>query len=156
MQYCKELNILCMSTTVSSLETGKTLAREILARKLAACVQLDQGVISLYRWKGELCEEAEVRLVIKSLPGCEAALQELLARHHPYELAQFLVEPMSASQAYAKWVHAEVAMPPVQAARFGSSTWCPRRSCRPGRRRNRRAGLRASTSTIPTSRVPRV
>src|SRR6478736_2717285 len=111
MQDCKELNILSVTTTVSSLETAKALAREILARKLAACVQLDQNVISLYRWKGELCEEPEVRLVIKSLPGCEAALQELLARHHPYELAQFLVQPMSASQAYAQWVRAEVAVP---------------------------------------------
>src|SRR6476660_8785053 len=68
MQDCKELNILSVTTTVSSLETAKTLAREILARKLAACVQLDQKVMSLYRWKGELCEEPEVRLVIKSLP----------------------------------------------------------------------------------------
>ena len=111
MQDCKELNILSVTTTVSSLEMAKTLAREILAQKLAACVQLDQGVISLYRWKGEPCEEAEVRLVIKSLPGCEAALQELLAQHHPYELAQFLVQPMSASQAYAQWVRDEVAVP---------------------------------------------
>jgi periplasmic divalent cation tolerance protein len=115
MQDCKELNILSITTTVSSLETAKALAREILARKLAACVQLDQSVISLYRWKGELCEEPEVRLVIKSLPGCEAALQELLARHHPYDLPQFLAQHMSASEAYAQWVGAEVAVPPVQA-----------------------------------------
>jgi periplasmic divalent cation tolerance protein len=113
MQDCKELNILSVTTTVSSLETAKALAREILSQKLAACVQLDQGVISLYRWKGELCEEAEVRLVIKSLPGCESALQELLARHHPYDLPQFLAQHMSASEVYAQWVCAEVAVPPV-------------------------------------------
>ena len=113
MQDCKELNILSVTTTVSSLEMAKTLAREILAQKLAACVQLDQGVISLYRWKGELCEEAEVRLVIKSLPGCEAALQELLARHHPYELPQFVAQRMSAGEDYAQWVRAEVAVPPI-------------------------------------------
>ena len=54
-----------------------------------------------------------MRLVIKSLPGCEAALQELLARHHPYELPQFLAQHMSASEAYAQWVRAEVAVPPI-------------------------------------------
>ena len=113
MQDCKELNILSVTTTVSSLETAKTLARRILERKLAACVQLDQGVVSLYRWKGELCEESEVRLVIKSLPGCEAALQELLARHHPYELPQFVAQHMSAGEAYAQWVRAEVAVPTI-------------------------------------------
>ena len=111
MQDCKELIILSVTTTVSSLEAAKTLAREILAQKLAACVQVDQGVISLYRWKGELCEEPEVRLVIKTLPGCEAALQALLARHHPYDLPQFLAQHTSASEAYAHWVRAEVAVP---------------------------------------------
>jgi len=111
MQDCKELDILSVTTTVSSLETAKALAREILASKLAACVQLDQGIVSLYRWKGELCEEPEVRLVIKTLSGCEAALQALFAQHHPYELPQFLAERMSASEAYAQWVRAEVIVP---------------------------------------------
>lgn len=113
MQDCKELDILSVTTTVGSLEDAKALAREILARKLAACVQLDQGITSLYHWKGELCEEAEVRLVIKSLPACEAALQALLAQHHPYELPQFLAQRMSASEAYAQWARAEVAVPPA-------------------------------------------
>ena len=111
MQDCKELDILSVTTTVGSLETAKVLAREILSQKLAACVQLDQGIVSLYRWKGELCEEPEVRLVIKSLPGCEAALQELLAQHHPYELPQFVAQRMSAGEAYAQWIRAEVDVP---------------------------------------------
>ncbi|NPC57635.1 divalent-cation tolerance protein CutA [Caenimonas soli] len=109
MQDCEELNILSVTTTVGSLETARVLAREILSQKLAACVQLDQGIISLYRWKGELCEEPEVRLTIKSSPECEAALRELLTQHHPYELPQFLVQRMSASEGYAQWVRAEVA-----------------------------------------------
>lgn len=113
MQDCKEFDILSVTTTIGSLEAAKALAREILARKLAACVQLDQGTTSLYRWKGELCEEAEVRLLIKSLPGCEAALQALFVQHHPYELPQFLVQRMNASEAYAQWVRAEVVVPPA-------------------------------------------
>ena len=111
MQDCKELDILSITTTIGSLEAAKSLAREVLAQKLAACVQLDQGVISLYRWKGELREEPEVRLVIKSAPGCEAPLRALFEQHHPYELPQFLVQRMSASEAYREWVRAEVAVP---------------------------------------------
>lgn len=115
MQDRKEFDILSVTTTVGSLETAKVLAREILSQKLAACVQLDQGVISLYRWKGELCEEPEVRLVIKSLPDCEAALQALLAQHHPYELPQFVAQRMSADETYAQWIRAEVDVPAAQA-----------------------------------------
>ena len=111
MQDCKEFDILSVTTTIGSLEAAKALAREILAHKLAACVQLDQRITSLYRWKGELCEEAEVRLVIKSLPECEAALQALLAQHHPYELPQFVAQRMKASKAYGQWVRAEVVVP---------------------------------------------
>jgi periplasmic divalent cation tolerance protein len=113
MQDCKEFDILSVTTTIGSLEAAKVLAREVLAQKLAACVQLDPGIISLYRWKGALCEEPEVRLVIKTLPACEAALRALIARHHSYELPQFLAQRMSSSEAYAQWVRAEVAVPPA-------------------------------------------
>ena len=48
----------------------------------AACVQIEEGLTSLYRWQGKDCEEPEVRLTIKTLPGCEAALQELFRAEH--------------------------------------------------------------------------
>ena len=111
MQDCKELDILSVSTTVGSLAAAQGLARQILAQRLAACVQIEQGLTSLYRWKGKLCEEPEVRLVIKTLPGCEAALQALFAEHHPYEVPQFLAAAMTASAAYAQWARAETVVP---------------------------------------------
>ena len=100
MQDCKELDILSVTTTVSSLETAKALGREILARRLAGCVQLEEGLLSLYHWEGKLCEEPEVRLVIKTLPACAAALQSLFAERHPYDVPQFLAVTMRASPDY--------------------------------------------------------
>jgi periplasmic divalent cation tolerance protein len=108
MQQCIESDILAVTTTVGSVDAAQALAREILAARLAACVQFEQGLTSLYRWKGELCEEPEVRLVIKTLPSCKAALQALFAKHHPYELPQFTAVAMKASEAYFEWVRAEV------------------------------------------------
>ncbi|MDB5875236.1 MAG: periplasmic divalent cation tolerance protein-like protein [Ramlibacter sp.] len=112
MQDCKEPDIWSVTTTVSSLADAKALAREILSQRLAACVQIDPGLTSLYRWNGTLCEEPEVRLVIKSLPACEPALLALFASHHPYEVPQFLVAPMRASGAYGQWARAEMTVPP--------------------------------------------
>jgi periplasmic divalent cation tolerance protein len=112
MQDTEEFNILSVTTTVGSVAAAQALARDILAQRLAACVQIDQGVTSLYRWKGELVEEPEVRLVIKTLPDCEGALQALFARHHPYELPQFLAVPMRASRTYGDWARAETQAPP--------------------------------------------
>ena len=109
MQQCIEDDILTVTTTVGSVPAAQALAREILAAKLAACVQLEDGLTSHYRWKGALCEAPEVRVVIKTLPGREPALQALFAEHHPYELPQFAAVRMKASEAYFEWVRAAVA-----------------------------------------------
>ena len=108
-----ELLVLSVTTTVGSLEAARALAQRILDEKLAACVQLDSAVNSLYRWQGALHDEPEVRLVIKTLPACEEALRELFGRHHPYETPQFLATAMRASPAYGRWVHEEVVVPPA-------------------------------------------
>jgi periplasmic divalent cation tolerance protein len=109
MQQCIEQGeILSVTTTVGSVQAAQTLALEILSARLAACVQIEPGLTSLFRWKGELCQAPEVRLVIKTLPGREQALQALFAKHHPYELPQFAAVPMTASDAYSKWVRSEV------------------------------------------------
>jgi periplasmic divalent cation tolerance protein len=105
-----EYPVLSVTTTVGSLNAARVLARRILDERLAACVQLDDGVTSLYRWQGELHDEREVRLVIKTLPACEDALRALFAKHHPYQLPQFLAIAMRASRAYGEWVRAEVAV----------------------------------------------
>ncbi len=111
MQDCKEPDILSVTTTIGSRDAALVLAREILAQRLAACVQVEEGMTSLYRWEGDLCESPEVRLVIKTLPSCEAALLALFARHHPYEVPQFLMAPMRASPAYGDWVRTETDLP---------------------------------------------
>jgi periplasmic divalent cation tolerance protein len=109
MQQCIEGDILTVTTTVGSVPAAQALAREILAARLAACVQLEPGLSSFYRWKGELCEEPEVRLVIKTLPSCGPALQAFFSKHHPYELPQFAAVTMQASPAYFDWLRTEVA-----------------------------------------------
>ena len=103
-----ELQVLTVTTTVATRAAADMLARRILDEHLAACVQLDTAVTSLYRWQGAMCEQAEVRLVIKTLPGREPALQALFAQHHPYELPQFVAVAGQASAAYARWVRDEV------------------------------------------------
>jgi periplasmic divalent cation tolerance protein len=111
MRDCKELDVLTIVTTVGSAPQAQKLAREILRRRLAACVQIDAGVTSHYRWQGALCEEVELRLTIKTLPDCEAALQALFETEHPYQLPQFLTAVERASPPYAQWVRTEVQSP---------------------------------------------
>ena len=111
MEDCKELDILSVTTTVASRAEAAALARAIVARRLAACVQVEEGLTSFYRWQGKECAEPEVRLTIKTLPGCVEALRVLFGEKHPYELPQMLVAPMTASPEYLAWVRGEVSVP---------------------------------------------
>ena len=112
MEDWKTHPVLSVVTTVGSREDAQRLARQIVDQRLAACVQIDPGLTSLYRWEGALCEEPEVRLTIKTLPDRAAALQALFVRHHPYRLPQFLATVMTASEGYAQWVADGLSGPP--------------------------------------------
>ncbi|HVZ44555.1 MAG TPA: divalent-cation tolerance protein CutA [Ramlibacter sp.] len=107
----EDLDILSVTTTLGSLGDAQRLARELIDERLAACVQIEEGLQSFYRWQGRLCEDPEVRLTIKSLPACEDALLAFFAGHHPYETPQFLSVRMRASPAYARWVRSAVGPP---------------------------------------------
>lgn len=111
MEDCKDLDILAVTTTVATRAEAEALARLLLERRLAACVQVEEGLTSFYRWQGKSCEDAEVRLTVKTLPACRQALEALFAEKHPYEVPQFLATRMEASAAYHAWVRAEVSVP---------------------------------------------
>lgn len=97
-------------TTAGSEETADRIARGLVERRLAACVNCVPGVVSTYRWNGEVAREAERLLVVKTtaaaLPRVEAAIREL----HDYELPEVLVLPIAGgSQEYLAWLAGEVA-----------------------------------------------
>jgi len=111
MENSQGREILAVTTTVGSPADARQLARAIVQARLAACVQAEEGLTSFYRWQGKDCEEPEVRLTVKTLPGCAEALQALFREQHPYELPQFLALRMQASEAYYDWVRGEVILP---------------------------------------------
>jgi periplasmic divalent cation tolerance protein len=111
MQDCQGCDILTVTTTVGSLPDARALGRAILQQRLAACVQIEEGLTSFYRWQGQERADAEVRLTIKTLPACAGPLQALFREQHPYEVPQFLAVTMVASAAYHEWARGEIAVP---------------------------------------------
>ena len=107
MQDCKEPDILVVTTTVASMDDARRLARELVERRLAACVQLDDIAASVYRWEGRVCEDAEVRLSIKTVPELRTALEAAFEELHPYDVPQFIAAMHAGSAAYADWVRSE-------------------------------------------------
>ena len=87
-------------------DRADALARTLVHERLAACVNVHAPMTSTYRWKGALEREAERQVVIKTTSDRRAALEARLRELHPYELPEFVVLTVAASQAYADWVAA--------------------------------------------------
>lgn len=102
--------ILAAWTTVGDADRARQLAAEAVELHLAACVQIEGPIISVYRWKDRIETSEEWRLLFKFHASLESALRVWLLEHHPYEMPEWLVVPVqSASPAYANWVFTESA-----------------------------------------------
>src|SRR5437763_2548623 len=73
-------------TTVGTEEQANLIAREIVVRRQAACVNILPGVRSIYRWKGKICKDGELMLVIKTLEGEFEGIAAPISELHSYEI----------------------------------------------------------------------
>jgi len=98
-------------TTVGNLEDARRLARDIVARKLAACAQLSE-IESFYEWDGALQNEPEVRIVFKTTEASWPALEQAIVALHPYTLpAVHAVRLDHVHAPYARWLVEQTVAP---------------------------------------------
>ena len=93
--------------TVPSKEVGLALARELVDLRLAACVNILPAT-SVYRWEGEVREDEEHVLVIKTRRTYIDDIKELFDDRHPYELPELIsMEVEDGTSAYLSWLRDE-------------------------------------------------
>lgn len=90
-------------TTTATEQQAADLARSILDAHLAACVQI-QAIRSFYRWKGELINEPEWRLTIKTAAHQRQAVEAHIKAHHTYETPQIVWIDLGGSAEYIRWL----------------------------------------------------
>ncbi|AKQ53427.1 divalent-cation tolerance protein CutA [Bordetella hinzii] len=91
---------------------AKRIAHVLVEDGLAACVNLGQAVLSVYRWKGEIEGAEEVPLTIKTTYGMHQAVVQTLARLHPYDVPEIIVIPVIGGLAsYLDWVREQAGHP---------------------------------------------
>ena len=99
-------------TTVPSIELGEQIGRALVDAGLAACVNVGQPMVSIFRWKGELQRDEECQVVIKTVLGRVDDVQARVSALHPYDLPEFLVLSVAGGDpAYLAWVSAESSNP---------------------------------------------
>lgn len=96
------LVVLC---TCPDEETGRGIATALIAGRLAACVNRLPGVRSTYQWDGQVQEDAEVLLIIKTTAARFGAVEAAIRAAHPYELPEVVALPISRGlPAYLDWI----------------------------------------------------
>ena len=96
-----------VTTTVGGKTRADSLAKAIVAARLAACVQR-LPIRSVYWWRGRMESSAEHLLTAKTRAGLAARLVRFIRAQHPYELPEIVVTPISGGlPGYLAWIAAE-------------------------------------------------
>jgi len=102
-------SLLIVITSLPTLEQAQTIARQLVENHLAACVQIQQGLYSIYRWDGKICEENEVLLSAKTTAANWEEIRTFIHNNHPYDLPEIMAfTPIEYEQQYGKWIEAEL------------------------------------------------
>jgi len=101
--------LLVVVTTLPSIEAATALAKALVESRLAACVQMNEGVYSVYRWEGKICEEQEILLSVKTMSHQWEEICAFIKESHPYDLPEIMAfSPEQYDQQYGQWVGSEV------------------------------------------------
>lgn len=96
-------------TTIAQKEDADRVARALVERRVAACVQVVGPVTSTYRWQGVVETSQEWLCVIKTTRAGYPALEQALLALHPYEVPEILATEITAGhQGYLDWIDSEV------------------------------------------------
>lgn len=93
-----------VTTTTSSMEEANKIARTLLEKRLAACVQV-LPIKSYYTWKEKLTIENEHLLLIKGKRTDYNEIEKCIKENHSYEVAEIIQVPIEkGSQDYLNWI----------------------------------------------------
>lgn len=100
------MSFIQVMTMTETKEQAQAIAKALVERKLAACVQITDAVESTYPWKGKIEISREYLCLIKTredfFPQVEAVIKEL----HSYEMPEIIAVPIvKGSKEYLKWLN---------------------------------------------------
>jgi periplasmic divalent cation tolerance protein len=102
------MSILLVLTNLPDRAAAERLADALIAKRVAACVNVLAPCRSVYRWKGAVQHDEEHPVLIKTTAERYPALESAIRAAHPYELPEIIAVPVERGLgAYLDWVAAE-------------------------------------------------
>ncbi|HJS37162.1 MAG TPA: divalent-cation tolerance protein CutA [Burkholderiales bacterium] len=107
------MSALLVITNLPDRGAAERLAEALVAKRLAACVNILAPCRSVYRWQGEVQHDEEHPVLIKTTPERYAQLEVEIRSLHPYELPEIIAVPIERGlPGYLAWVAAETSSSP--------------------------------------------
>jgi periplasmic divalent cation tolerance protein len=114
-------DVLLVITNMPDADAAQRMARQLIERNVAACVNQLAPCISTYRWQDKIETASEVPLLIKTTASAYACLEAAIRAAHPYELPEIIAVPVSAGlPAYLAWVNQETNVQSINHAMHAS------------------------------------
>ena len=92
-------------TTCNSSEIASLIAETLVSKNLAACVNILNGVESVYQWQGKIEHDKEILLIIKTRLSLFPQLEQSIKESHDYELPEIIAVPIEIGEKnYLNWI----------------------------------------------------
>ena len=91
--------------TVPTPKIARQIAKKVVIKKLAACVNIIPDIRSFYIWNGKLCNDREILLVIKTRMAIFNQLSDEIKLNHPYKIPEIIALPIvHGTKEYIRWL----------------------------------------------------
>jgi periplasmic divalent cation tolerance protein len=101
--------MIIVETTTATRAEAEHIAKSLLNRRLAACVQVSGPITSSYEWKGEHQTSEEWRVSIKTRGDRFSVVEQAILEMHTYDQPEIIAVPVVAGNAgYLKWIDESV------------------------------------------------
>lgn len=92
-------------TNCPNNEVAQRIAKKLVTEKLAACVNIVPNITSVYEWQGELQQDNEVMLIIKTKSSLFTQLKQKIEQLHPYDVAEIIaLDIQQGNELYLNWI----------------------------------------------------
>lgn len=104
------MDIIVIYCTVPNKKLAKEITKVLMKHRLAACVSMVENVKSVFSWEGEICEEKEVLMMIKTRRANYGKIKLVIEDMHSYSIPEIIALPIvDCSEDYLKWLAKETA-----------------------------------------------
>jgi periplasmic divalent cation tolerance protein len=97
--------VIVVFITAPNEKEAAGIARSLVESKLAACVNIIKNIRSIYSWQGNIEDDSEVLMIVKTKKGLFSALSSRIRELHSYDVPEIIALPLiDGSEDYIKWL----------------------------------------------------